>query len=122
LACRISGRAGIAGGFVEDEGGNTPFEPNERARIAEGFKEVREKVARRADLEPEQKDLICRKLDEMERAAARFGRRDWINLVVGTLTNTIVSAALGSEVGRFLFRAVGDALSWLFSGPVHFLK
>jgi len=121
LVTRISRGEGITAGFVQQETGNAPFELQERARIAEGFKEVRDAVAQRTDVTPEQTDFVCRKLDELERAAERFGRRDWINLVVGTLTNTIVSAALGTDIGRFLFQAVGKVLSWLFTGPVRFL-
>lgn len=121
LVRRVSSRAGISAGFVEQEAGNAPFEPHERARIGQGLKLVREAVAQRKDITGQQSEYVCRKLDELQQASERFGRRDWINLVVGTLTNTIVSAALGSDFGRFLFQAVGNALSWLFTGPARFL-
>jgi len=71
-----------------------------------------EAVAGREDLRPEQVDYINRKLDDLVDATSRVGRKDWVNLVVGTLTNIIISAAIGSEAGKFLFRTVGNALGW----------
>ena len=37
------------------------------------------------------------------------------------LAAVVQGAALGPDVGRFLFQAVGHALSWLFTGTIRFL-
>lgn len=82
---------------------NSPFEPHEVRRITASIGEVRDSVAGREDLRPEQVDYINRKLDDLVEATGRVGRKDWVNLVVGTSTNIVVSAAIGSDAGKFLF-------------------
>ena len=121
LVSQVSPQQGIRAGFAESDAGNAPFATPEIARISQGLQEVREAMVQRRDLNAEQVDLISRKLDEMQEAAERLGRRDWINLAIGTLTTTIVSAALGPDAGRGLFQALGSALAWLFGGPPRFL-
>lgn len=92
---------------------NTPFQPEELRRLKASLSEVYDSVKTREDLTPEQIDFIHRKLDEMATAATRIGRKDWINLAVGTLANVVVSAGLGSETARFLFHRMSQAFIWL---------
>jgi hypothetical protein len=37
------------------------------------------------------------------------------------LANIVVTAALGTDVGNFLFHATGNALSWLFGETLKLL-
>lgn len=41
--------------------------------------DLKQELSRRADIAHEQLELINRKLDEIQDAAARMGRKDWIN-------------------------------------------
>jgi len=118
---RVSPRQGIAAGFVDHEPDNAPFNQQELLRIKNSLSAVSNAVAERSDLTSAQLDLIDRKLDDMAAAAARMGRKDWINLAIGQLTNLIVTAAFGAEVGKFLFSAVGRALSWLVGETIKYL-
>ena len=118
LITQISPKPGIAGGFVEQEPSNTAFSEEELTRISESLNKIHLQLEERDDITSEQMDLISRKLAEMQEAATRLGRRDWMNLAVGTLTTAAVSAALSPEVSRALFRAADVALSWMFSGAV----
>jgi hypothetical protein len=118
---RVSPRRGITAGFVEHEPDNEPFSKEELDRVRSSLQTVANAATERADLTKEQVDLINRKLDEMATAATRMGRKDWVNLAVGQLTNLIVTAALGSGVGKFLFSSMGRALAWLIGEAVRFL-
>jgi hypothetical protein len=116
---RVTPAGGITGGLVDADPQNTPFTQAEIARIQECLETVKETVRQRNDLlRPEQMAFLGRKLDDLAAAAHRMGRKDWINLAVGILTNTIVGAALSSDAAKFLFRAAGAALSWLWGNAL----
>ena len=121
LVTQLSPRGGITGGFSNEDATNAPFEPQELRRLKASLQKVRDAAAEREDLTPQQIDYVSRKLNEMAEAAERLGRKDWINLAVGTLTNVVVSAALNPEVAKFIFQAVGNALSWLVGSPLKLL-
>lgn len=118
LITQLSPRPGLAGGFVDQTSENQAFSEQELKQISESIDRIRLQLQERGDVTSEQMDLISRKLGEMEQAASRMGRRDWMNLAVGTLTTAAVSAALTPEVTKALFRAADIALSWMFSGAV----
>ena len=118
LVSLVLPRQGMRGGFVESDANNAPFSPAEVQRIRKSLDTVKVSARERGGLSPEQVDFISRKLDEMQEASERFGRRDWINLAVGTITNVIVTAALGPDAGKFLLQTVGSALSWLVGAPL----
>ena len=82
---------------------------------------MRNSVGDREDLMPEQVDYISRKLDDIAEAANRVGRKDWINLAIGTLTNLVVSGAVGSDAAKFLFEILGQALRWMLGGNLKLL-
>jgi hypothetical protein len=96
--------------------------PDELSRIAADLEQVRLAISGRSDVTPEQLEYISRKLDEMRSASERLGRKDWMNLAVGTLTSVIVTTALDPTVARALIAAAGTALSWLFGGSLKLLQ
>ncbi len=113
---------GITGGLLDTDPQNTSFEQAEIARIGECMETVKEAVRQRSDLvRPEQMEFLGRKLDDLAAAATRMGRKDWINLAVGMLTNTIVGAALSSDAAKLVFRAAGAALSWVWGSTIQLL-
>ena len=121
LISQVSPRGGITAGFTKEDVTNTPFEPQEILRLKQNLQEVRDAAAQREDLRPEQFDLLSRKLDYMAQAAERLGRKDWLNLAIGTLTSFVVGAAINSDAARYLFQTAGDALSWLFGAALKLL-
>lgn len=78
-------------------------------------------MAQRADVTPPQLEFISRKLDEMRAAAGRLGRKDWMNLAVGTITSVLVTAAVASPAAKALVTVAGAALSWVFGPGVRLL-
>jgi hypothetical protein len=119
---RVAPAKGIAGGLLTADPQNTAFDQVEIARIGESISAVKQEVSQRTDLmRTEQIEFLGRKLDDLAAATARMGRRDWINLAVGILTNTIVGAALSSDAAKFLLRAAGAALSWLWGNTLQLM-
>ena len=117
LAQRLAPTAGV----VNEDTSNLGFSDSELLRIRKSLDEVREAVGHREDLMPEQVDYISRKLDDIAEAANRVGRKDWINLAIGTLTNLVVSGAVGSDAAKFLFQILGQALGWMLGGNLKLL-
>ena len=73
------------------------------------------------DLNAEQIDLIKRKLDEIQEASGRLGRKDWKNLVIGTLASAIVSAGVNTDAAKAIFGIVDKSFSWLFQTGITLL-
>ncbi|MFZ5772237.1 MAG: hypothetical protein ACOY4W_12465 [Thermodesulfobacteriota bacterium] len=121
LLSRVTPQRGLAAGFTEQDASNMPFDEKEIMRISVSLGEIGDGVRARSDVSPEQMDFIIRKLDELSDAATRLGRRDWVNLAVGTIANVIVTAALNSDAGKFLFQAMSTSLAWLFREGTKFL-
>jgi len=121
LVSQVSPHGGLVAGFTTEDASNAPFEPQELDRLRHSLEQARQTVAQSANLTSAQLDFVTRKLEEMAHAASRLGRKDWLNLAVGTLTNVVVTAALSSDAARCLFQAVSSALSWLSAGTLKLL-
>lgn len=122
LVSQVSPRPGIVGGFVDEGPNNSPFLSNELAQIASSVTNIKKELTQRDDIAAEQQELIAKKLDEIQAASGRLGRKDWINYVTGTLTSVCISAAFSPEVTRAIFLTVNSAFSWLFDNALRLLS
>lgn len=118
---RLLPRRGILAGLAQDDFYNAPFESDEITRIVASLDEVKNAARQHPAVSLEQAEFINRKLGEMAAASRRMGRKDWVNLAIGTLVNAIVAGSLGPDVGRFLFQSVNQALSWLLGDVLTYL-
>lgn len=100
---------------------NTPFTSQERKRIAQSIQQIRIEISTHSDIAAEKLDFISRKLADIESASDRLGRKDWINLTLGTLTSIVVSIGLEPSTAKVLFSVAGKALSWLFDSGLKIL-
>ena len=66
----------------------------------------------------EKNSFITLRLTHLEDASKRLGRKDWITLAMGTLTNIIVGVALAPDAARELLRNAGALLGWVASGAL----
>jgi hypothetical protein len=121
LLSHISPRQGIKAGFVDQDSENSPFTSIELTKIKASITEIERSIRARSDVSPEKVDFIARKLDYMQQASERMGRKDWINLALGTLSSAVAAAALPPDAARALFMAADAALSWLFGGGMTLL-
>jgi hypothetical protein len=98
------------------EGENTPFTREEYDRIGRSLLEIKEYLLTIQDLDAKQRDFIEARFRYLQDAASRLGRKDWITLALGVLTNIVVGAALSPDAARELFRTAGRLLEWLMPG------
>ena len=121
LVTQVSPRPGLMAGLTDEDPNNLKFTVTERRQIADSLNRVRSEIHKLQNISQEQVDLISRKLDEMNMASERLGRKDWINYVIGTLTSIGISAAFAPDTMRAVFHSVNAAFTWLFNSPVVFL-
>lgn len=122
LISHVSPRLGIIGGFIDDDPNNTSFSATELEKIAESVKIVKADIAKIQNVTPAQIDLIERKLNDIQDASQRLGRKDWVNYVAGSLTTLCVSAAFAPETSKALFKVVNLAFKWLFDNALMLLS
>jgi len=121
LVTQVSPRPGIAAGFVDQSVDNLPFSDEELTKISDSFDTIRNAMQARGDLTEAQFRLLSEKLDEMKEASTRFGRKDWIHYVAGSLTATAIAAAFAPAVTKDLLRTAGAALSWALGHTLRLL-
>jgi hypothetical protein len=95
---------------------NTPFSADERAEIAERLREIGEYLTRTYALSSEQMLLVEAKLDEIESAAGRIGRKDWLLLLFGVMFEVIVTGLLPPDIVQHILTIALDGLDQLFGG------
>lgn len=105
-----------------DDPNNSPFSPAEHDQIARSVETMKVKLSRTDVFSAEQVDLISRKLDEIQDASQRLGRKDWKNYVAAALTGVCTTAALSEEARITLFNAANAAFDWLFAGALTLLS
>jgi hypothetical protein len=121
LVTQISPRPGIIGGFIDKDPSNLPFSEEELKKISLSINQIKSAMSNREDITSEQLNYINRKLDEMCASSERLGRKDWINLCVGTLTSTIITVALDFNAAKALCEATSSALSWVMGSVIQLL-
>ena len=122
LVSQVSPRPGFAGALVSDDPNNSPFSSNELEQIAESIKKLKIELDQSELFLAEQLDLVTRKLDEIQAASQRLGRKDWIHYVGGALTSLCITAAFTPEARNGLFESVNAAFEWLFSNALNLLS
>lgn len=121
LITQISPKPGILGGLVDKDPNNTVFTDDEIKKITSSIEEIKVSISKMSDITSEQFHFISRKFDEINDASKRLGRKDWMNLVVGILTNTIISLALNQNTAKTMFQVANTALSWVLGGMIKLL-
>jgi hypothetical protein len=96
---------------------NALFSNNEREYISAALAEIKEYILSTQSFTPEQTKYIEDRLHYLKEASERMGRKDWITLTVGVLTNIIVGVALAPDAARELFHVAGQVLQQILSGP-----
>ena len=93
---------------------NTPFTPSEQVEIANQLREIQENVKRTYSLSNEQMSLVVARFDEVEAAARRIGRKDWVLLFCGAMFSVIVTDLLPPAAVQHIFTMALSGLDHLF--------
>lgn len=100
---------------------NSSFSLDEQVRISKAIVELKSFLLSTRQHSSEQIQFIEERLNHLDESAKRLGRKDWITLAMGTLTNIVVGVALAPDAARELVRNAGLLLGWIVGG-VHFLR
>ena len=92
---------------------NAPFTAAEQGRISTAVNELRSYIQATSNLTQAQLEFVSDRLSHLEESASRLGRKDWITLAIGALTNIIVGVALAPDAARDLLRAANGLFSWV---------
>jgi hypothetical protein len=95
---------------------NTPFTPDEQAKIAEQLQNIKEYVKMTYSLSIDQAERVEARFDEAEDASQRIGRKDWLLLFGGALFSLILSAMVPPDVVQHSLIMAAQGLGHLF-GP-----
>ncbi len=101
---------------MTDDASNQPFSLTEREHISRSLGEIKAYLVATHSLSTARLAFVEERLRYLEDSAGRMGRKDWVNLVYGTLINIAVGAALASDAAKELLRLAGSALAWLLGG------
>lgn len=101
-----------------EEVDNTPFAPEEIARISKSIVELRTRLLSLSANNAAQRAIINSRLNHLDESASRLGRKDWITLAIGTLTNIVVGVSLAPEAAKDLLRTAGSLLGWVLGSVI----
>jgi hypothetical protein len=94
---------------------NAPFTPKEQTYLAQQLKEIHQFVERTEQLQDDQKRFLEERFAYFEESSKRLGRKDWLNLLMGALLNTVINLAIPPDKINEIFHFTSTALSQLFS-------
>jgi len=99
-----------------DEIENSPFSPSEQHRLKVAIGELRSFLHSTSNHSDIKLQFIDARLKHLEESSSRLGRKDWITLAMGTLTNIVVGIALAPDAARELVRTAGALFGWVIDG------
>lgn len=102
-----------------NDAGNTPFDPDEQAELAQRLREIKERAQLTYSLTNGQMEHLDVRFYGVEEASRRFGRKDWLLLSTGALFSLILTDALPPDVAQHILISVLQGLGHLFGigGP-----
>lgn len=116
LVSQVSPKLGLMGGYVSENPLNSNFTDDEKFKIKESIENIKNELSKNQKISKEQLDLVKEKLDDIQNASERLGRKDWIQYVMGSLTSLFISAAFHDETRKTIFQIFGISFEWLFKG------
>ena len=112
----LSGNEVLLGSSVTDQAGNEPFTVAERKHVATSLSEIRAYLISTQQINEESLRDIDARLQYLQDASDRLGKKDWLNVVFAVVANIVVGAALAPDAARNLLRLAGSALAWVLRG------
>lgn len=95
---------------------NTPFTPAEQAEISNQLRAIKASLQENFELTAEKLSQVGERLDEVEEASHRLGRKDWILLFAGTVFTLIITGTVTPDVAQHILTMALHGLSHLFLG------
>jgi hypothetical protein len=100
---------------------NRLFTLSERSLIAAQLEELESNVLAGQQFQAKQAEFIEGQFAYLKDASERLGRKDWLNIALGTLVTIIVSAAFAPDQAKALLGMAGTLFQWVWSGAATLL-
>jgi hypothetical protein len=97
---------------------NEQFNVKEQEYISAKITEIEGFLKEKHDLLERDIEIINTKLNYLEEASKRLGRKDWLNVLIGVSFKIAVDLGLSTNIAKEFFQLIGIAFSQLLSGPV----
>lgn len=104
----------ILSGTEYERMSNAQFTADEQLRITQQLREIKSNLAEQYSLSGERLSQVEAKLDEVEEASHRLGRKDWLNIFLGVMFTLIATAILPPEAIQHIIANVIHGLPDLF--------
>jgi tetrahydromethanopterin S-methyltransferase subunit G len=93
---------------------NASFTPAEQAEISRRIEEIKQQARENPDLTARQISGIEQKLDDLVKAGARVGRKDWLTMLYGAAFGMIVNDTVPAHVVQGIITSVISGLGHIF--------
>jgi len=93
---------------------NTPFAPNEREEITEQLNEFRADVKAAFALSEQQSEDLDERVDYLIDATKHLGRKDWLNICIGSMFGYVLTVVLPPDASRHLFEMLAISIGHFF--------
>jgi hypothetical protein len=97
---------------------NRPFTASEQSFIAVKLDEIRGYILEGQQLNSQEAEFVQREFADLKDSSRRFGRKDWLRVLLGVLIGQVINLALSPDKARGLFALGGTALQSLW-GVAH---
>ena len=93
---------------------NRPFTASERSFIAVKLDELKAYVLEGQQFNSGQAEFVEREFADLKESSRRFGRKDWLRVLLGVLIGQLITLALAPEKANGLLRLAGVAFQSLW--------
>ncbi len=97
---------------------NSRFTADELPKIQQSLGELKAYLIAGIQLQAEQAAFVEHQFRYLEESSRRFGRKDWLMLLYGTLVSMAVAVALPADSASGLLRLAGTLLHGLWDGII----
>jgi hypothetical protein len=100
---------------------NQPFSSGEQVRIGSALDDIKRYLLEGQQFNVKQAEFVEQEFSYLRESAKRFGRKDWLRLLLSVLIGQVISLALAPEKAKGLLHMAGAALQWVW-GVAHQLN
>lgn len=97
---------------------NLPLTDTEQVLIAAKLDEIRAYILEGQQFDATQAEFVKQEFSYLKESAKRFGRKDWLRVLLGSLVGQAINLALSPEKAKGLMLLAGTAFQWVW-GVAH---
>jgi hypothetical protein len=114
----FSDKEGVFETSFEIESGNELFNQEEQNAISEKLQEIRDKFRGNKDINAEHMKIIEDRLQYLDEASKRLGRKDWLNAAIGVSFGVVTQMGISSHLAQEIFKFLVGTFANILGGPI----